>query len=134
MKQRGIATSIRYLVLALTIWCYAFAAFAADIESEKYTLLDGTAEAVLGAAWPTAKYASYEFKNIRYSSGVAELTYRIHANSGWINAKLWVDFVLAIDLATHNIRDMRFGDYSSNAVFPPGSTAKLMMQMANERY
>lgn len=134
MQHRNLVTCIRYMVLVFALWCCSAAAFAGDIENKKYTLLDGAAETILAAAWPTAQYVGYEFKDIKYSSGLAELSYRIYAKSGWTGAKMWVDFALAIDLAAYNIRSMRFGDYSSNAFFPPGSTAKLMIQMANERY
>jgi len=100
-------------------------------ESSKYeTLLGGAAESILAVAWPTTEYAGYSFKSVEFPPDSMVLTYRINAISGFLKIKLWLDFAISFDTSSGKIKDFGVVNYSPNAIIPPGSTAKLMLDLA----
>jgi len=104
-------------------------AHARPSEQAARSFVDGIAQVVLKAAWPSAQYESWSFGGIRAADdNMAAISFRINARSFWTDGPIWLDVDVIVD-DDLNVRDVRWGDYSANV--RPGTAASLLSKLVD---
>jgi hypothetical protein len=84
---------------------------AAQDEPEARRFVDGIAELVFDAAWPTATFERFGLVGVAPVAGGYDAAVRLHGRSGWGGGPLWLDLVF--EIRGGRLDDMRIGGHNA---------------------